>query len=168
MISLAMLLAIISDTHLPLGQRRLPGACIELLKGADHILHAGDISTVSVLSELENLGPTLTAVLGNVDEPALSARLACEVRLEFQGVKLAMIHDAGPASGRLARLGKRFPDVAGVIFGHSHIPLLQGDKDFQIFNPGSPTDRRRQPEHSMGLARIDRGAIVFEHIPLPA
>jgi len=78
-----------------------------------------------------------------------------------------MTHDAGPAKGRVARLRRRFPRADAVVFGHSHIPLHEaGDDCFQIFNPGSPTDRRRQPRHTMGVARIEQGRVAFEHIAL--
>jgi putative phosphoesterase len=161
-------IAILADTHLPRGQRRLPEPCLERLRAADLILHAGDISTARVLDELSALGPAVLAVHGNVDEPALSERLPEELQVELDGVSLAMTHDAGPAKGRLARLGRRFPRADAVVFGHSHIPLLEAEDGFQIFNPGSPTDRRRQTEHTMGLARIERGTIVFELVSLGA
>jgi uncharacterized protein len=163
-----MLIAIISDTHLPRGRRALPAECVRRLRTADLILHAGDFSAQSVLEELSALGPPLHAVHGNVDEPALAARLPAELELDCDGVGLAITHDAGPAQGRLARMHRRFPAARAVIFGHSHIPLLEGGTDFQIFNPGSPTDRRRQPQHTMGLARIEQGEIAFRHLALGA
>jgi putative phosphoesterase len=161
-----MLIAIISDTHLPRGERHLPPECVRHLRDAELILHAGDISTEAILDELSGLGPPLLAVHGNVDERALARRLPAELELELDGVRLAMTHDAGPAAGRLARLRKRFPHAEAVVFGHSHIPLLHSEAGFQIFNPGSPTDRRRQPRHTMGLACIENGTIVFKHLPL--
>jgi putative phosphoesterase len=160
-------LAIISDTHLPRGRRRLPGACVERLRAADLVLHAGDIATAEVLAELEALGPPVRAVYGNVDEAALRARLPEALVVEAAGARVAMIHDAGPAAGRAARLRRRFPDADAVVFGHSHIPLHETGADgLQIFNPGSPTDRRRQPRHTMGLARVQAGAIAFELVTL--
>ncbi len=138
------------------------------LREAELILHAGDLSATSVLDELGSLGPPVVAVHGNVDEPALLARLPAQLELELSGVKLAMTHDAGPARRRLARLRNRFPDADAVIFGHSHIPLHERADGLQIFNPGSPIDRRRQPERTMGLARIERGAVAFELISLGA
>ncbi len=161
-----MLIAVIADTHLPRGRRALPARAVALLEDAELILHAGDVSTVSALAELEALGPPLVAVHGNVDEPALRERLPSELELELGGVKLAMTHDAGAARGRLARLRRRFVDADAVVFGHSHIPLLEADGAFQIFNPGSATDRRRQPQHTIGLARVDRGSLSFEHVAL--
>jgi predicted phosphodiesterase len=79
-----------------------------------------------------------------------------------------MVHDAGPARGRLERQRARFGDCAAVVFGHSHIPLHETSPDgaFQLFNPGSPTDRRRQPHHTMGEATIASGRITFTLLPL--
>jgi putative phosphoesterase len=159
-------IAIIADTHLPRGRRRLPEACFARLREAELILHAGDFSTVAVLEELRALGPDLVAVHGNVDEPALADLLPAEAEIELGGARLAMTHDAGPARGRLVRLRARFPHADAVVFGHSHIPLHEAEGGFQIFNPGSPTDRRRQPEHTMGLARVQGPRIVFEHVSL--
>ncbi len=161
-----MTIAIIADTHLPRGRRRLPDACLAYLRGAELILHAGDIAAVAVLEELRGLGPKVLAVHGNVDEPALVELLPAEAEIEIAGLRLAMVHDAGPARGRLARLRARFPRAGAVVFGHSHIPLHEAEGGFQIFNPGSPTDRRRQPEDTMGLARVDARGIAFEHVVL--
>jgi uncharacterized protein len=161
-------LAIISDTHLPRGARRLPGACVKRLRAADLILHAGDFVTIAVLRDLEALGPPVAAVHGNVDEPSLAAALPAERTVETEGGRIALVHDAGPAGGRLERLRRRFPDADAVVFGHSHIPLHERASDgFQIFNPGSPTDRRRQPRHTMGAVEA-RGAagLRFELVVL--
>ncbi|MEA2208942.1 MAG: uncharacterized protein QOF54_1419 [Solirubrobacteraceae bacterium] len=163
-----MLIAILADTHLPRGARRLPERCVSLLAQADLIMHAGDLSTPAAFEQLSAFAAPLVAVHGNVDERALVERLPAELQLELDGVVLAMTHDAGPAKGRLARLRRRFPRADAVIFGHSHIPLLEAGAGFQIFNPGSPTDRRRQREHTMGLARAARGEIAFEHVALGA
>jgi predicted phosphodiesterase len=131
-------LAIVADTHLPRGKRLLPQGCLQLMRAADLILHAGDLSTVDVLRMLEALGPPVAAVHGNVDAPDLRALL--------------------PAT--------RIVDA--VVFGHSHMPLYErADDGFQIFNPGSPTDRRRQPRHTMGFARVcARGKLEFELVEL--
>ena len=158
-----MRLAIVADTHLPRGSRRLPDRCVEELRRADLVLHAGDLVAASVLDELEALGPPVAAVLGNVDEPALAARLPEERIVDADGARIAMVHDAGPAQGRLERLRRRFPTAHAVVFGHSHIPLHAADEadGFQIFNPGSPTDRRRQPRHTMGMAHAAHGDVTF-------
>ena len=119
-----------------------------------------------MLDELEALGPPVAAVLGNVDEPALAERLPMERTLDAAGVIIAMVHDAGPATGRLARLRRRFPGADAVVFGHSHIPLHERDGGFQIYNPGSPTDRRRQPRHTMGLAEVTAGRLSVRTVAL--
>jgi putative phosphoesterase len=161
-----MLIAILADTHLPRGQRRLPEQCLALLRSAELILHAGDLTSMSTLDELNALGPPVVAVHGNADERALVERLPGQLEIEVDGLKLGLTHDSGAARGRLARLRRRFPRADAVVFGHSHIPLLEAGDDFQIFNPGSPTDRRRQPRHTMGLARVEDGALAFELVAL--
>jgi uncharacterized protein len=160
-----MLIAAISDTHLPRGRRRIPDACLERLAGADLILHAGDIATAEVLNEIEAIGPPVKAVYGNTDSDELRAALpeALELRTP-DGARIAMLHDAGPSTRRLERMRARFPEAHAVVFGHSHIPLHEERDGFQIFNPGSPTDRRRQPRHTMGLARAREGRVAFEHV----
>jgi uncharacterized protein len=160
-------LAIIADTHLPRGRRALPAACVERMRAADVILHAGDFVEGSVLDALTALGPPVHAVAGNQDEPGLLMRLPRVRTVEADGARIAMIHDAGPAAGRLARMRRAFPDADAVVFGHSHIPLLETASDgFAIFNPGSPTDRRRQPSHTMGEAVADDGRVRFALIEL--
>jgi uncharacterized protein len=161
------LVAIISDTHLPRGRRRLPEPCVELLRGAALIVHAGDVSTAAELQALRALGPQVLAVAGNVDEPALQAALPREARLRVGASEVAVVHDGGPARGRLARLRARFPECAAVVFGHSHVPMHERERGFQIFNPGSPTDRRRTPTHTMGIASGGaQDGIEFELIDL--
>jgi putative phosphoesterase len=160
-------LAILGDTHLPRGRRALPAACVERLRAADAILHTGDFIEVSVLRELEALGPPVHAVHGNVDGPELRLLLPRVRTVEAAGARIAMIHDAGPAAGRLSRMRRTFPDADALVFGHSHIPLLETDEDgFAIFNPGSPTERRRAPRHTMGEATITGGRPVFALIGL--
>jgi putative phosphoesterase len=159
-------LAIVSDTHLPRGGRALPEACVERLRDADMILHAGDFIEASVLEELEALGPPVCAVRGNVDSAPLQARLPRTRVVETGGVRIALIHDAGPGVGRLARLQRRFPGADAAVFGHSHIPLHEERGGFAIFNPGSPTDRRRSPHHTMGIARVEHARITFELLVL--
>ena len=164
-----MLVAVISDTHLPRGNRTLPAACVERLRGADLILHAGDLVTADVLADLRALGPPVAAVHGNVDDEQVRRLLPSARLVEAGDARIAMTHDAGPAGGRLQRLRARFADADAVVFGHSHVPLHERDEasGFQIFNPGSPTDRRRQPVHTMGLARVgDDGDLSFELVEL--
>ena len=159
-----MIVAVIADTHLPRGARRLP---VDHLQHADAILHAGDFMELSVLHELQALGKPVHAVRGNVDSHELIVRLPLQRTVRFGDVRIGMVHDAGPAKGRLERMRRRFPDADAVVFGHSHIPLHERDAGgFQIFNPGSPTERRRQPRHTLGLAHIDGRTLTFELIAL--
>jgi putative phosphoesterase len=160
-------LAIISDTHLPRGSRALPVACVERLAGADLILHTGDFVERVAHDELVALGPPVAAVHGNQDSPELRALLPAARIVEADGARIGMVHDAGPARGRLERLRRSFSDCSAVVFGHSHIPLHETAPDgFQIFNPGSPTDRRRQPAPTMGVARAGAGGVTFAVVTL--
>ena len=163
-----MLIAVISDTHLPRRSRRLPEACVERIAGADLLLHAGDFSTLEVLRELEAIGPPLVGVHGNVDSAELRRLLPAERVVDAEGARIAMVHDAGPRAGRLERLRGRFGERADVVvFGHSHLPLHEGTPDgFQIFNPGSPTERRRAPSHTMGLIDVSPGLARCELVHL--
>ncbi|MGH2949204.1 MAG: metallophosphoesterase family protein [Solirubrobacteraceae bacterium] len=161
-----MRLAIISDTHMPRGARAIPAACVERLRAADAILHAGDLMEAPVLAALEALGPPVYAVRGNVDSPELQARLPLTRVVEAGGARIAMVHDAGPAASRLTALRRRFPDADAVVFGHSHLPLHEEVDGFAIFNPGSPTERRRAPHHTMGMATAEDGAVAFELVLL--
>ena len=161
-----MRLGIVSDTHLPRGRRTLPHACVERLAASDAILHAGDLMELSVLERLEAIGPPVHAIRGNVDSAELQARLPLVRTVEAAGARIAMIHDAGPATGRLARMQRRFPDADAVVFGHSHIPLHEEQEGFAIFNPGSPTERRRAPAHTMGVATAVEGRLEFALVEL--
>ena len=151
---------------MPRGTRRLPEPCIEALRAADLIVHAGDLSEAAVLAELRELGP-VAAVHGNVDSAELRGELPESLSLDLDGATLAVTHDAGPAKGRLERLRARFPDADAVVFGHSHLPLHEERDGFQIFNPGSPTERRRAPSRTMGEARVTKAGIELRHLTLP-
>jgi putative phosphoesterase len=161
-----VILAVISDTHLPRGTRRLPDACLERLARADAILHAGDFLELSVLEELRALGPPVHAVSGNVDTPELQIALPLLRVVDADGARIAMVHNGGPAERRLERLRAKFPDADAVVFGHSHLPLHEERDGFQIFNPGSPTERRKAPRHSMGMVSAQTGSLEFELIEL--
>jgi putative phosphoesterase len=159
-------IAVISDTHLPRGSRRLPEECVDRLRAADLILHAGDLMRLPVLEQLESYGPVV-AVHGNVDDSEVCAALPEVTSVDAGAITIGLVHDAGPANGRLARLRRRFPDADAVVFGHSHIPLRERAPDgFQIFNPGSPTERRRAPRHTMGIATVVGAQLTFELIAL--
>ena len=162
-----MRIALIADTHMPRGRRELPARCVDLLRRSDLIVHAGDWSTREIVEHVRALGPPVHGVAGNVDSADVRAELPGETVLEIMGVALAVTHDAGPRAGRLARMRRRFPAADAVVFGHSHIPLHEQDETgFQIFNPGSPTERRRSPAHTMGIALIRDGAVTFELVTL--
>ncbi len=162
-----MVIAVISDTHLPRGSRRLPDACVERIAAADLLLHAGDIIDAATLRELEGIGPPVAAVLGNQDSDELSRELPVERIVEAAGARIAMVHDAGPRPGRFERLRRTFGDRAdAVVFGHSHLPLHEEHEGFQILNPGSPTDRRRSPNHTMAVGTVAEGALRFELVDL--
>lgn len=159
--------AILSDTHFPRRGRRLSPAVLDHLDGATAIVHAGDLCDAAALDELRALGPPVHAVLGNNDD-GLEGRLPERVSVEIAGVRIGIVHDAGPRNGRLRRLRRLFPDEDVVIFGHSHIPLHEQDDDFQIVNPGSATDHRgRWPVHTVAQLVIRGGAATFELIDLP-
>ena len=158
-------LALIADTHMPRGSRRLPERCLEHLCNSDLIVHAGDFSEREVLESLHTIAPVV-AVHGNVDSPELRRELPERLTFEAGGATIGLIHDAGPAKGRLERLRAGFPEADLVVFGHSHMPLHESDEGFQILNPGSPTERRRAPARTMGLAAVSGGQITPELIEL--
>ncbi|MEO3804552.1 metallophosphoesterase family protein [Nonomuraea sp. B1E8] len=151
----------LSDTHAPRRWRSCPPRVAEHVRGADLILHAGDVCVPSVIEELVAYAP-VHVVKGNNDGPDLDAPETLELTLD--GLRIGMIHDSGPAKGRLARMRRRFPRADLVVFGHSHIPLDESDGGLRIFNPGSPTDRRRQPHGTLGLLTIERGALTRAEI----
>jgi putative phosphoesterase len=135
-----------------------------LIAGAEALIHAGDFITATVLQELEALCPIVHAVHGNVDEEVLRGSLPETLELTLGDRVLAVLHDGGPARDRIERLRKRFPNADAVLFGHSHMPLHESDGDFQIFNPGSPTERRRAPRCSMGMLHVEKQGLRFEHV----
>jgi putative phosphoesterase len=155
-----MRVIVLSDTHAPRRWRSCPPRVAEQLRGADLILHAGDVCIAPVLAELAQYAP-VTAVLGNNDGPDVADWGAAETAaLTLDGLRVAMLHDSGPAGGRLTRMRRRFPEADLVVFGHSHIPLDVSGYGLRIFNPGSPTDRRRQPHGTLGVLRIEDGTIA--------
>lgn len=164
---------VVSDTHLkdsgPPGRppRWLPVELADRLSRADAILHAGDVVEPGVLERLSELAP-VHAVLGNNDRSLVGLLPDSQV-IEIADVRIGMVHDSGPARHRPARLARMFPDCRVVVFGHSHIPLdVTGEGGQLLFNPGSPTQRRRQPFPTYGLLRLAEGEVV-EHriVPLP-
>jgi len=158
--------AVISDTHLPRGSRTLPDACVKLLRGADLVLHGGDFVSVAFLEELQAIGPPVEGICGNMDEPALKASLPKQRVVEVGAVRIGMVHDAGPRAGREARLAARFEDCAAVVYGHTHVPQVEQFQRLWVLNPGSPTERRRQPAHTMLVLRIRGARITPELVTL--
>ena len=150
----------LADTHAPRRWKSCPPAVAAQLRGADLILHAGDVCTANVLDELSAYAP-VRAVLGNNDRPDVAGWGAAEtLQFDLCGLRIAMVHDAGPSAGRPARLRRRFPGAGLVVFGHSHIPLDHTEAGQRIFNPGSPTDRRRQPHGTVGVLEIAEGRVL--------
>jgi hypothetical protein len=155
---------VLADTHIRrIGARKLPDSAYAHLDKADVILHAGDILVADVLDELGGFAP-VHAVLGNNDAE-LAGALPETRSLELDGVRIAMIHDSGQAAGRAARMHRRFPDADVVVFGHSHVPWHDAGVDGQLlFNPGSPTERRAQPHHTLGTLDVQDGRVTGSRI----
>jgi hypothetical protein len=159
---------VLADTHLRTGadgsfRRWLPGTAEPYLASADLILHAGDLLDEGVLERLRSYAP-VRAVLGNNDH-SLAGLLPETICFDLAGVKVAMVHDSGASAGRARRLKRRFPDADVVVFGHSHAPCNEIGGDGQVlFNPGSPTQRRAQPSHSLGLLVTAGGRIADRRI----
>jgi putative phosphoesterase len=159
-----MRVAVLSDTHAPRFWKSCPPAVARLLDHAEVILHAGDVCTPDVLDELSQWAP-VHAVRGNNDGIDVAEWGAPDtLTLELAGLPVAMVHDSGASSGRPARLRRWFPDARLVVFGHSHIPWNEQHDGQRIFNPGSPTDKRRQPRGTAGLLVIDDGELVSADI----
>lgn len=166
---------VLSDTHAPRFWKAVPDGLHAPLAAADLILHAGDVCTPGVLDELAAFAP-LHVVRGNNDGDDVAAWggsagsdvVPGTLELDLAGLRVAMIHDAGPRRGRDRRMRRRFPDAGLVVFGHSHIPLDEPDGAVPLFNPGSPTDKRRQPQATYGELLVEDGCLVGHTIvPLP-
>jgi putative phosphoesterase len=155
-----MRLVITSDTHLPARARDLPAQLWAAVGAADVVVHAGDWVSVAALDALEARAARLIGVYGNNDGPALRARLPEVARADLDGLRLAVVHETGPAAGRERRCAARFPDVDVLVFGHSHIPWDSvAPGRLRLLNPGSPTDRRRQPYATYLTATVKSGVI---------
>lgn len=155
-----MRLLVISDTHVPKKARDLPGPVWAEVERADVVVHAGDWVDTATLDRLDARAGRLVGVYGNNDGPALRERLPETATADLGGVRLAVVHETGAAKGREARCARRFPDADVLVFGHSHIPLdTVAPGGLRLLNPGSPTDRRREPVCTYLTARIHDGAI---------
>lgn len=150
-----MRIAVLADTHVPKRASNLPTKALDIIKQSDLLIHAGDILTGEFLDYLRRMLP-VHAVLGNNDE---NVDLPEKLEIEIEGVKLGVIHDSGAKEGRGRRMKKLFPNAAAVIFGHSHIPMNSVEDGILLFNPGSATDKRRQPKHTMGILDAANGSI---------
>jgi uncharacterized protein len=158
--------AVLADTHTMGPTRPLPPGAWPYLETADHILHAGDVCDPALLVELAALAP-LTVVWGNCDGPEVRHWGATEeAQLALGGVTVAMVHDSGRRDGRGVRLRRRFPSARVVVFGHSHFPSNSDEDGLLLFNPGSPTWKRRAPFSSMGILWIEDGEVEGEIFPV--
>ncbi|WP_369036936.1 metallophosphoesterase family protein [Streptomyces adonidis] len=150
-----MRLLLLSDTHLPKRARELPTQLLTELPHTDVVIHAGDWVDTPTLDLLEARSRRLIGVYGNNDGPDLRARLPEVAYADLGGLRLGVVHETGPAQGREARCTTRFPDLDVLVFGHSHIPWdTTTDTGLRLLNPGSPTDRRRQPHCTYMTATV--------------
>jgi uncharacterized protein len=152
---------------MPRGRRRLPAECLRRLEEAELILHAGDFVTAAVLEELRQLTP-VEAVVGNMDHAELRALLPERRVVEVAGARIGMVHVPGPAMGRGERLAAAFPGCDAVVYGHSHLPEVSRTDGVWILNPGSPTERRGAPAHSMLMLAIESAQIRPDLVTLSA
>ena len=153
-------LVMTSDTHVPQRSRDLPRSLWAAIDAADLVVHAGDWVDVALLDRIERRARGLLAVHGNNDHGPLRERLPEVARAEVEGVRLAVVHETGDKKGRESRCAARFPDVDVLVFGHSHIPCdTTAPNGLRLLNPGSPTDRRRQPAGTFVTAVADDGVL---------
>jgi uncharacterized protein len=153
-------LVLTADTHVPKRARDLPSGLWAAIEAADVVVHAGDWVDVGLLDEFERRSRRLVAVHGNNDHGALRERLPEVSRADVAGLRLAVVHETGDRRGREARCAARFPDVDVLVFGHSHIPWdTTADSGLRLLNPGSPTDRRRQPHGTYVTATVEAGEL---------
>jgi uncharacterized protein len=153
-------LLVIADTHVPKRAKDLPAEVWSAVDSSDVVIHAGDWVDLSLLDELESKARRLIGVYGNNDHGALRERLPEVARVEIEGVRFGVIHETGPAKGREARCAPRYPDLDVLVFGHSHIPWdTTTATGLRLLNPGSPTDRRRQPSCTYLTAAVEDGAL---------
>jgi putative phosphoesterase len=157
---MATRLLLIADTHLPRRARDLPARVWAEVDDADLVVHAGDWVDLRLLDELEERSRRLVGVWGNNDHGALRERLPEFARVEVDGIRLGVVHETGPAKGREERCSAAHPDVDVLVFGHSHIPWdTTSTSGLRLLNPGSPTDRRRQPHCTYLTATADAGRL---------
>jgi uncharacterized protein len=163
-------LLIIADTHLPVRARALPTEVWEAVDTADVVIHAGDWVSVDALDELDGRARRLIGVHGNNDGPQLRQRLPEVARVELDGVRIAVVHETGDRRNREKRCDDRFPATDLLVFGHSHIPWdTVAPSGMRLLNPGSPTDRRRQPHCTYLTVLLDQGIadVTLHRLPRP-
>ncbi|MFF9687737.1 metallophosphoesterase family protein [Streptomyces sp. NPDC014623] len=167
-----MRLLLTSDTHLPKRARRLPGSLLTEMDAADIVFHAGDWVDTAALDLFEARARRLVGVFGNNDGPELRARLDEVARVECEGLRFGVVHETGAAQGREGRCAARFPDLDVLVFGHSHIPWdTTAPNGLRLLNPGSPTDRRREPYCTYMTAEVSGGRLMdvrLHRLPRPA
>ena len=166
---MALTLTILADTHLPKRAKRLPDEVWAAIDSSDVVVHAGDWTSTDLLDDLSARSRRLIACHGNNDGADLRARLPPVARAELDGVRLAVVHETGQKLGREARMAAVHPEVDVLVFGHSHIPWdTRADTGLRLLNPGSPTDRRRQPFCTILTATVDDGSfdVRLHHLPL--
>jgi putative phosphoesterase len=149
---------VLSDTHIPARAPAIPSRVAEVFEGVDMILHAGDVSVRAALDELAAVAP-VHAVAGNIDDPSLQAHLPPQLRLDIGGVVVGMVHDSGPSKGRRERMHRRFPGARVVVFGHSHMPLVEDRDGLMLLNPGSACDPRRAKVPTVAILEIAGGDV---------
>ncbi|GAB7006990.1 YfcE family phosphodiesterase [Nocardioides sp. AN3] len=153
-------LLLLADTHIPKRARALPEQVWRAVEEADLVIHAGDWVDERLLDDLQARAAQLVGVHGNNDHGALRERLPEVARVQVDGIRMGVIHETGPTKGREERCAARFPDVDVLVFGHSHIPWdTTAPRGLRLLNPGSPTDRRRQPECTYLTAIADGGSL---------
>ncbi len=156
-----MRLVLISDTHIPPRARDLPAKLWAAIETADVVVHAGDWVDVEVLERLEQRSARLIGCWGNNDGPELRSRLPERADATLAGVRFTVVHETGAATGREARAARAYPDTDVLVFGHSHIPWdTTAPNGLRLLNPGSPTDRRRQPFCTYMSAAIEAGTLT--------
>ncbi|MEU8184144.1 metallophosphoesterase [Micromonospora sp. NPDC049047] len=160
-----MRLVLTADTHVPKRARDLPGPLWAAIEAADVVVHAGDWVDEALLDAMTARSRRLVGVYGNNDGPALRARLPEVARVDLDGLRVAVVHETGPRTGREQRCAARFPDVDVLVFGHSHIPWdTEAPGGLRLLNPGSPTDRRSQPQATYLTAEIHAGTLTNVHL----
>jgi hypothetical protein len=156
---------VISDTHIPSRAPAVPPRVFEVFEGIHLILHAGDVSVRAALDELATMAP-VHAVAGNVDDPSLQAGLPAQLRLDLDGIPVGMIHDSGASTGRRERMRRRFPGCRVVVYGHSHLPVVEDREGLMLLNPGSACDPRRAKIPTVAILEIAGGEVSARLVSL--